>query len=194
MNLGHAKSSLLQVGTRLALLQCLEDLSNMVEVLFLTLAEDQDVIQMSWWRVSIYHPSASWRLWGLSWTRKAWPSIRKGTPWIWRESFIHQRVWMVTGDIQNSSQYCWNIWPHSTGLEGHWYVGLDTYYGQWSCSVPDSQYIVSRCLPSSVPTLSSSHNVRRLAWCALSAIALESSYWFHCPPKQSVGVSVHLTV
>ena len=40
LNLGHAKSALLQIGTQLVLPQCLEDLSDVVEVLFPILAED----------------------------------------------------------------------------------------------------------------------------------------------------------
>lgn len=38
--LGHAKSEFLKIGTQLLLSQGLKDLSNMVEVLFPTLAED----------------------------------------------------------------------------------------------------------------------------------------------------------
>ena len=34
LNLGHAKSALVQIGTQLVLSQCLEDLSDVVEVLF----------------------------------------------------------------------------------------------------------------------------------------------------------------
>jgi len=44
LNLGHAKSAFLQVSTQLVLLQGLKDLSNMVEVLFPTMVEDQDFI------------------------------------------------------------------------------------------------------------------------------------------------------
>jgi len=44
LNLGHAKSAFLQIGTQLVLSLGLKDLSNMVEVLFPTLAEDQYVI------------------------------------------------------------------------------------------------------------------------------------------------------
>jgi hypothetical protein len=40
LNLRHAKSALLQIGTQLVLLQCLEDLSDVVEVIFPSLAED----------------------------------------------------------------------------------------------------------------------------------------------------------
>jgi hypothetical protein len=46
LNLGHAKSAFLQIGTQLVLSQCLEDLSDVVEVLFPSLAEDQNVIQV----------------------------------------------------------------------------------------------------------------------------------------------------
>ena len=46
LNLGHAKSARLQIGTQLVLLQCLEDLSDVVEVLFPSMVEDQDVIQV----------------------------------------------------------------------------------------------------------------------------------------------------
>ena len=46
LNLGHAKSALLQIGTQLVLPQCLEDLSDVVKVLFPSLAEDQNVIQV----------------------------------------------------------------------------------------------------------------------------------------------------
>ena len=46
LNLGHAKSAFLQICTQLVLSQCLENLSDVVEVLFPTLAEDQDVIQV----------------------------------------------------------------------------------------------------------------------------------------------------
>jgi hypothetical protein len=35
LNLGHAKSAFLQIGTQLVLSQCLEDLLDVVEVLFL---------------------------------------------------------------------------------------------------------------------------------------------------------------
>jgi len=44
LNLGHTKSAFLQIGTQLVLSKGLKDLSNMVEVLFPTLVEDQDVI------------------------------------------------------------------------------------------------------------------------------------------------------
>ena len=40
LNLGHAKSALVQIGTQLVLPQCLEDLLDVVEVLFPSLAED----------------------------------------------------------------------------------------------------------------------------------------------------------
>jgi hypothetical protein len=46
LNLGNAKSAFLQIGTQLALPQCLEDLSDVVEVLFPSLDEDQNVIQV----------------------------------------------------------------------------------------------------------------------------------------------------
>ena len=46
LNLGHAKSALLQIGTQLVLPQCLEDLSDVMKVLFPSLAEDQNVIQV----------------------------------------------------------------------------------------------------------------------------------------------------
>lgn len=46
LNLGHAKSAFLQIGTQLVFLQCLENLSDVVEVLLPTLAKDQDVIQV----------------------------------------------------------------------------------------------------------------------------------------------------
>jgi hypothetical protein len=46
LNLGHAKIALLQIGTQLVLSQCLEDLSDVVEVLLPSLAEDQNVIQV----------------------------------------------------------------------------------------------------------------------------------------------------
>ena len=44
--MGYAKSAFLQISTQLVLPQCLEDLSDMVEVLFPSLAEDQNVIQV----------------------------------------------------------------------------------------------------------------------------------------------------
>ena len=44
LNLGQAKGTFIEVSTHLVLVQGLKDLSNMVEVLFPTLAEDQDVI------------------------------------------------------------------------------------------------------------------------------------------------------
>ena len=44
LNLGQAKGAFLQVSTQLVLSKGLKDLPNMVEVLFPTLAEDQDVI------------------------------------------------------------------------------------------------------------------------------------------------------
>ena len=46
MNLGHAKSLILQIGTQLVLSQCLEDFLDVAEVLFPSLAEDQNVIQV----------------------------------------------------------------------------------------------------------------------------------------------------
>jgi len=46
LNLGHAKSAFLQIFTQLVLPQCLENLSDVVEVLFPSLAKDQDVIQV----------------------------------------------------------------------------------------------------------------------------------------------------
>ena len=50
LNLGHAKSALVQIGTQLVLPQILEDLLDVVEVLFPILAEDQDVIQVHYYR------------------------------------------------------------------------------------------------------------------------------------------------
>ena len=50
LNLGHAKCALLQIGTQLVLPQCLEDLSDVVEVLFPSLAEDKDVIQVHYYK------------------------------------------------------------------------------------------------------------------------------------------------
>ena len=50
LNLGHAKSALLQIGTELVFSECLEDLSDVVEVLFPSLAEDQDVIQVHYYK------------------------------------------------------------------------------------------------------------------------------------------------
>jgi len=44
LNLGHAKSAFLQIGTQLVLAKGLKDPLNMVEVMFPTLVEDQDVI------------------------------------------------------------------------------------------------------------------------------------------------------
>jgi hypothetical protein len=46
LNLGHAKGAFLQIGTQLVLPQCLEDPSDVVEVLFPSLVEDQNVIQV----------------------------------------------------------------------------------------------------------------------------------------------------
>jgi hypothetical protein len=46
LNLAYAKSAFLQICTQLVLPHCLEDLSDMVEVLFPSLAEDQNVIQV----------------------------------------------------------------------------------------------------------------------------------------------------
>ena len=50
LNLGHSKSALVQIGTQLVLPQCLEDLSDVVEVLFPSLVEDQDVIQVHYYK------------------------------------------------------------------------------------------------------------------------------------------------
>ena len=50
LNLGHAKSALVQIGTQLVLLQHLEDLSDVVEVLFPSLDEYQDVIQVHYYK------------------------------------------------------------------------------------------------------------------------------------------------
>ena len=46
LNVGHAKRALLQIGTQLVLTQCLEDLSDVMKVLFPSLAEYQNVIQV----------------------------------------------------------------------------------------------------------------------------------------------------
>ena len=66
MNLGHAKSALLQIGTQLVLSQCLEDFSDVVEVLFTCIAEDQNVIQVyhykcvcEWMQGVIHQPHES---------------------------------------------------------------------------------------------------------------------------------------
>ena len=50
LNLGHTKSALVQIGTQLVLSQCLKDLLDVVEVLFPSLAEDQDVIQVHYYK------------------------------------------------------------------------------------------------------------------------------------------------
>ena len=47
LNLGHIKSEFLHIGTQFVLSQGLEDLSNMKEVMFPTMAKDQDVIQIN---------------------------------------------------------------------------------------------------------------------------------------------------
>ena len=44
LNLGQPKGAFLQVSTQLVLVRGFKDLLNMVEVLFPTLADDQDVI------------------------------------------------------------------------------------------------------------------------------------------------------
>ena len=95
-------------------------------------------LQMSWWMVARCHPSTSWRLWEHLSTRKAWPTIRKGLPWLWRQSSTHWRVQMAPGDAPTSSQSCWNILHLWVGPEGHQSVGSGTYYRQWSCSAPNS--------------------------------------------------------
>jgi len=46
LKLGHVESSFLQIGTQIVFLQCLDNMSDVVEVLFPTLAEDQNVIQV----------------------------------------------------------------------------------------------------------------------------------------------------
>ena len=50
LNLGHAKSALVQIGPQLVLPHHLEDLSDVVEVLFPILDEDQDVIQLHYYK------------------------------------------------------------------------------------------------------------------------------------------------
>ena len=50
LNLGHAKSAFVQIGTQLVLPQCLEDLSDVVEVLLPSLVEYQDVIQVHYYK------------------------------------------------------------------------------------------------------------------------------------------------
>jgi len=46
LNLGHTKCAFLQIGTQFVLTQGLEDLWNMVKVLFPTLVKDQGIIQI----------------------------------------------------------------------------------------------------------------------------------------------------
>jgi len=81
--------------------------------------------------------------------------------------------------------------PPSVGPRGHQSMGSGNYYGQWSCSAPDSQYRVSMSHPSSVPTWSSSHKVMKLDGCELSTTAPESSSWFHHSPEWSANRLVH---
>ena len=50
LNLSHAKSELLQIGTQLVLPQCLEDLSDVVGVLFPSMVEDYNVIQVHYYK------------------------------------------------------------------------------------------------------------------------------------------------
>ena len=50
LNLGHAKSALVQIGTQIVLPQCLEDLPDVVDVLFPSLDEYQDVIQVHYYK------------------------------------------------------------------------------------------------------------------------------------------------
>ena len=50
LNLGHAKSALVQIGTQLVFPQHLEDMSDVVEVLFPSLVEYQDVIQVNYYK------------------------------------------------------------------------------------------------------------------------------------------------
>ena len=46
LNLDHMKREFLWIGTQIVLTQGLEDLSNMVKVLFPTFFEDKDVVQI----------------------------------------------------------------------------------------------------------------------------------------------------
>jgi len=54
-------------------------------------------------------------------------------------------------------------------------MGSGTYNGQCSCSVPDSQYKVSKSHPSFVPTQSGSHRAMNSDKCDLSVVAPEST-------------------
>ena len=47
LDLAHAKRAFLQVGTQFVLSKGLKDLSNVLQVFFPTLAEDEDVIQIN---------------------------------------------------------------------------------------------------------------------------------------------------
>ena len=66
-------------------------------------------LQMSWWMATICLPSSSWRLQEHSSTQKAWPTIWKGLPWLWRQSSTHQRVQLVPGDTQTSEEHLHHI-------------------------------------------------------------------------------------
>lgn len=104
----------------------------------------------------------------------------------WKSS-TYQTVQMVHGDNRSSSQSCWNIFPPWDGLEGHQFMGSDTYSRKFSYLAPNSQYRVSRSHPSSPPTQSGSHRVMNSAWCSLSTTTLESSSWFHRSLEQSIN-------
>ena len=93
--------------------------------------------------------------------------------------------------ISTSSRSCWNIFPPSLGSECHQSMGSDTYSRQWSCSMPDIQYRVSKSHPSSVPTRSGSHRAMNVVRCDLYTTTPESSSWFHRSPEWSADRLVH---
>ena len=101
---------------------------------------------------------------------------------------IKLMIWVI------SDRSCWSTLPPLVGPRGHQSVGSGTYYGQWSCWTPDSQYRVSKSHLSSVPTRSGSHKVMNSDGCDLSAATLESASWFHRSLELNADKLVHWVV
>ena len=168
LNLGHAKSALLQIGTQLVLPQCLEDFSDVVEMLFPSLAEDKNVIQ-------VYHYK-----WVSEWTQDVVHQPHEGCRSICQserhDEPFKKALLGFEGSLSHIKGLDWYLVipglqvdlaeifsPPWVGREGNQFVGSGNYSRKWYCSTLDSQYKVSKSHPSSTPTPSGSHGMLNLA-------------------------------
>ena len=143
LNLGHAKSALLQISTQLVLPQCLEDLSDVVKVLFPSLAKYQNVIKYTTTNELVNGRKMSSI--NLMKVARAFVNSKCMTSHSKRPSLALKEVFHTSeGSIgtwwySDIKSILLKYFPTWVGPEGHQSLGSDIYSKKWSCSMPDTK-------------------------------------------------------